>query len=663
MPSPANPPSAPRGRREQAAERPIASALALSDAHLGLIQRSHERSAALGLSRIGRPDHAPLGRSDLTVARDRNQRLHAHAAPVMEMLFDQIVGTQSMVVLCDATGTIIHSVGDDDFLARASKVALQPGVNWSEQAKGTNAIGTALVEETPTLVHADEHYMHANQFLTCSAAPILDPRGNILGALDVTGDHRSYHQHTMALVKMSARMIENHWLSDDFRHAMRLHFHARLDYLGTLMEGILAVSPDGRIVGANRSALDQLGLSAAALRMNGLSALFGTTVGALVDRFRSPLATPMTVHTGQGQAFHLHARFNWPVWSQVTEAAAGTRPDAVEMAGPAPSPSASPIAPPTPLPTAALPSPSSGIGPGAGPGTRPGTGPLTWPGLADLLTGDERVEALVAKLQRVLDREIPILILGETGSGRDTLARAVHRDSPRCGASFVPLACAGIGDDELQRHWRLAAAGTLFLDGVGDLPLPAQARLMRLLQEAPAPAIVCASTSPLRDFVAAGTFREDLVYRLNGLAVQLPALRERSDLAALARRMLDGLGGGGGSGGRGGVGSVAPVLSPEVLSLLQASRWPGNLRQLFNVLRAAALIAGSEGVIRVEHLPDNVLAEAALPTGDGPVAISLEALEIDAIRRAVASAGGNISEAAKRLGVSRNTIYRKLRGA
>ena len=640
MPSPANPPSAPRGRREQAAERPIASALARSDTHLGLIQRSHERSAALGLSRIGRPDHAPLGRSDLTVARDRNQRLHAHAAPVMEMLFDQIVGTQSMVVLCDATGTIIHSVGDDDFLVRASKVALQPGVNWSEQAKGTNAIGTALVEESPTLVHADEHYMHANQFLTCSAAPILDPRGNILGALDVTGDHRSYHQHTMALVKMSARMIENHWLSDDFRHAMRLHFHARLDYLGTLMEGILAVSPDGRIVGANRSALDQLGLSAAALRMNGLSALFGTTVGALVDRFRSPLATPMTVHTGPGQAFHLHARFNWPVWSQVTEAAAGTRPDAVEMAGPAPSP----IAPPTPLPTAALPSTSSGLGPG------------TWPGLADLLTGDERVEALVAKLQRVLDREIPILILGETGSGRDTLARAVHRASPRRGASFVPLACAGIGDDDLQRHWRLAAAGTLFLDGVGDLPLPAQARLMRLLQEAPAAAIVCASTAPLRDFVAAGTFREDLVYRLNGLAVQLPALRERSDLAALARRMLDGLGGGVGK-------CVAPVLSPEVLSLFQASRWPGNLRQLFNVLRAAALIAGSEGVIRVEHLPDDVLAEAAPPTFDGPVATSLEALEIDAIRRAVASAGGNISEAAKRLGVSRNTIYRKLRGA
>jgi transcriptional regulator of acetoin/glycerol metabolism len=231
-----------------------------------VIVQSHQRCAALGLSRIERPDLSPLGRPDLNLVRERNLRLHDHAAPVMEMLFDQIAGTESMVVLCDSSGTILHSVGDDDFLARAQKVALQPGANWSEQSKGTNAIGTALIDEVPTLVHADEHFMHANHFLTCSAAPILDPRGNILGVLDVTGDHRSYHQHTMALVKMSARMIENHWLSDDYRNAMRLHFHSRAEFIGTLMEGILAVAPTASIVGANRSALEQLGLSGAALR-------------------------------------------------------------------------------------------------------------------------------------------------------------------------------------------------------------------------------------------------------------------------------------------------------------------------------------------------------------------------------------------------------------
>lgn len=180
-----------------------------------LIQQSHERCAALGLTRIERPDYAPLLRSDLNVAKERNQRLFAHAAPVMEMLFEQIVNTESMIVLTDAQGTILHSIGDNDFLQKAGKVALAPGVNWAEQSKGTNAIGTALFEERPTLVHADEHFMHANHFLTCSAAPIFDPRGNMLGVLDVSGDQRSYHQHTMGLVRMSARKIENHWLSDD----------------------------------------------------------------------------------------------------------------------------------------------------------------------------------------------------------------------------------------------------------------------------------------------------------------------------------------------------------------------------------------------------------------------------------------------------------------
>ena len=118
-----------------------------------LIEQSHLRCAALGLSRVGRLDFQPLACSDLGVARERNRRLFAHAAPVMEMLFGQIVDTDSMIVLTDAQGTILHAVGDDEFLTRANKVALSPGVNWAEQSKGTNAIGTALFEERPTLVH------------------------------------------------------------------------------------------------------------------------------------------------------------------------------------------------------------------------------------------------------------------------------------------------------------------------------------------------------------------------------------------------------------------------------------------------------------------------------------------------------------------------------
>jgi sigma-54 dependent transcriptional regulator, acetoin dehydrogenase operon transcriptional activator AcoR len=482
MPAPRAGSPAHRSRRNDTLERPIASALALPQQHVNLIEQSHQRCAALGLSRIERPDFSPLGRSDLNVARDRNQRLHEHAAPVMEMLFDQIVNTDSMVVLCDATGTVIHSIGDDDFLARANKVALSPGANWSENSKGTNAVGTALVAEMPTLVHADEHFLHANHFLTCSAAPILDPRGNILGVLDVSGDHRSYHQHTMALVKMSARMIENHWLSDDHRNAMRLHFHQRVGFIGTLMEGILAISHDGRIVGANRSALEQLGLSGAALRMQSLVSLFGTSVGTLVDRFRSPLATPLEVRTDNGRTFHLHARFDWPVWSTLAEAAAatvqpGTREplpmvEVVHTAGPATLVQA--------------------------PAARGDS-----PGLASLQTGDAQVGALIGKVRRVLDRDIPILILGETGTGKELLARAIHADSKRSRQPFVAVNCASIPDTLIEAELfgyeegaftgarrkgavgkiQQAHGGTLFLDEIGDMPLPLQAHLLRVLQE------------------------------------------------------------------------------------------------------------------------------------------------------------------------------------
>jgi len=709
------PPGSPIARARRTQEptgRALARAGGPSPAHTTAIEHSHERCVALGLSRIERLDHSPLGRTDLTVARDRNLRLYSHAAPVMEMLHEQIVNTDSMVVLTDATGTILHSIGDDDFLSKASKVALQPGANWSESCKGTNAVGTALVDEVPTLVHADEHFMHANHFLTCSAAPILDPRGNILGVLDVSGEQRSYHQHTMALVKMSARMIENHWLTDDYRNVMRLHFHSRVEFIGTLMEGILAVAPDGKIVGANRGALEQLGLSGAALRMHSLGSLFGTSVGTLVDRFRSPLALPLPVEMDDRRQFHVYARFNWPVWTSVAEAAQNNplpRNDAM-----AEDAMVRPTAP------AARSTPESNDGAAIKEGT----------GLRQLQTGDAQLDTVIGKIRRVLNRDIPILILGDTGTGKELLARAIHQDSDRARQPFVAVNCASIPDTLIEAELFgyeegaftgarrkgsvgkivQASGGTLFLDEIGDMPIGLQAHLLRVLQErqvtplgsaksvAVDVTIICATHRNLREMIAAQQFREDLYYRLNGLAVRLPALRERSDLMALVQRILD---------------QQSPnrrlSLAPEVVRLFQACHWPGNVRQLFNVLRTAVVMAAGDAVITRDHLSDDFIEEAqgtataadiaaasfaaapmapasppaqALPAyapsapqtasfapsqpmrHDAPAQEaprSLQDMEIDAIRRAVDMAGGNISEASKRLGISRNTIYRKLR--
>lgn len=285
-------------------------------AHEHAIRRSHARCAALGVDARAVPDVSPVPQVRLREMRERNQRLCQHAAPVMEMLFEQIVFTRSLVVLTDSQGTILHSLGDDGFMEKAQQIALAPGVNWSEASKGTNAVGTALFDETPTLVHGAEHFVRANHFLTCSASPIFDHAGQVMGVLDVTGDQRSYHPHTLALVGLSAQMIEKHWFSDRFRQGLRLHFHARAEMLGTVREGLLAVSPDGAILGANRAALQQLGMSAAALRMQGLEAVLGITVSAIIDHCRrrgdEPLTLMLRTADGREEPVHLRAFFNWP---------------------------------------------------------------------------------------------------------------------------------------------------------------------------------------------------------------------------------------------------------------------------------------------------------------------------------------------------------------
>jgi transcriptional regulator of acetoin/glycerol metabolism len=657
------------------------------------IRKSHERCAALGLTRIGHGDYTPLPRADLALAHERNRRLFVHAAPVMELLLEQILVSKSMVVLADTQGTVLHSVGHSDLLERTAKIALAPGVNWAEASKGTNGMGTALVTEEPVFVHADEHFMYANDFLTCSAAPIFDPRGNLLGVLDVTGDHRSFHAHTLGLVKMSARMIENHWLTDDCQHALRLHFHSRVEFIDTLMGGILAVGESGKLLGANRSALDLLALSPAALRMNSVESLFGLSLPQLLDQARSAAAGPLTLTLANGLQLHARLQLNWPL----VRPSVNLHPDADADATPA----AAELVPPPAVASATLPRHER---------ARPVAEAEAAPELSWLQTGDAQMEALASKLRRIVDRDISVLILGETGSGKEMLARAIHQESARAGRPFVTVSCAGLpapmieaelfgGEDGgfgggrhpgALEHILQARGGTLFLDEVADMPPALQARLLHVLQErevTPAcaqeadVAVISATHCNLREMVERQAFREDLYYRLNGLTVRLPPLRERSDLLVLAQRILRRHGP-----------LRAPALDAEVVQLMQSYHWPGNVRQLVNVLRAAAAMAGDEAAITRTHLPDDFIedvqraaarrqvsavgasvgaeqpaaqsdaAPAPAPQPEAAeTAATLEELEMQTILRVVQELDGNISLASKRLGISRNTIYRKLR--
>ncbi len=646
------------------------------------IGQSHQRSRAFGITEQSEPDFSSALRGDLTSALDENRFLFQHAAPVMETLYDQIANTHSMVLLTSAKGMVLHSLGDNDFLEKASRVALMPGMDWSEQTKGTNAIGTALTEEEALTVHGNQHFLNANKFLTCSCSPIFDPYGQVIGALDVTGDQRSFHQHTLALVRMSAQMIENHMFADIFPKAIRVHFHTRSEFLGTLVEGIAVFSPEGRFISANRSAQFQIGLPFAALKAHTFSSLFGIPISSLIDLFSGTLPTPKQLVLHNGVA----------VWCRVKIKSANpwnagrpmpvTPQQAEEQAAATPSPAVAKVVP-----------------------RKPHLSTLQY-----LDTGDPQVSAVIHKLRMVSGKDIPVMILGETGTGKDLLAQAIHGDSNRSGQPFVSVNCASIPDTLIESELfgyeegaftgarkkgsigkiLQANGGTLFLDEIGDMPKHLQARLLRVLQERRVSplgagkevdvdvAIVSATHKNLKDMIARGDFREDLYYRLNGLVVRLPALRERTDFDLVVQKIVKSLCENGQHIG----------ISPRVLDIFKRYHWPGNFRQLHNLLRTAVVMVGCAGAIDMEHLPDDFLEElehglphpvaqrlsTPVPTIDTSLpevpsappmpepsvdGQKLQDVALGAMAQMLRLHGGNVSAAAKALGVSRNTIYRK----
>jgi transcriptional regulator of acetoin/glycerol metabolism len=622
------------------------------------IERSWQRCRQIGIDPSSRPIFDPLRGPDLEGARERNRALTARALPIMEGLYRQIVNTESMIILTDASGLILHSLGDDAFLRRAEKVALQAGVVWSEASKGTNAIGTAIADCAPRLVHGAEHFVEANQVLTCSAAPIQDPRGALMGVLDVSGDWRGHHRHTMALVQMSASLIENNLFHAAFPGGVTLRFHARAELIGTLFEGIAVFDADGRFITANRSAMFQFGATLAELAQRTFASLFGVPMPAVLGQAQA--------RSGQLIALLLPTGVRVPARIELGADLGASRRPPVEQHG----------------------TPDRVAGAATARPAHTCRAPAT---LAELKSDDPQICAVIRQVRRVIGRDIPILIQGETGTGKELFARAIHAESPRAAGPFVALNCASIPEGLIESELfgyeegaftgarkrghggriLLADGGTLFLDEIGDMPLNLQARLLRVLQERVVVplggvraqpvdiAIICATHRRLKEAIVEGRFREDLYYRLNGLQLKLPALHERTDLRVLVAQMIEQLG----------CDSRRVRASEEVLELFSRHRWPGNLRQMSSLLRTALAMLDDEDVIEVRHLPEDFLEDVgqrapvpcpADPAGAAAGCATLEQQETEAIRKALRQHGGNVSATARALGVSRNTIYRRL---
>ncbi|MGC2166664.1 MAG: sigma-54-dependent Fis family transcriptional regulator, partial [Gallionella sp.] len=586
--------------------------------------------------------------------------LHTHAVPVMETLYEQIFNTHNMIILTDANGLIMHTLGDDDFLEKADRVALKSGVEWSEQSKGTNAIGTAIAENRPIIVHADQHYLSANHFLTCSASPILDSQGKVIGVLDVSGDQRSYHKHTMALVRMSAQMIENQLFLATFQDSITLHFHPRPEFIGTLMEGIASFTPGGRFLSANRVGLCQFDLSLVALQSHTFSSLFGLPVSAMIDHYRTETPGLLNICLNNGVRVFGRAQFRHTNNAFQFVASSSHEPK--------------------------------------NPGqqrtqTKQNSQQLS--SLSYLNTGDPKVAVVIEKVKKVLGHAIPILIMGETGTGKELLAQAIHNDSPRAKGPFIAVDCASIPETLIESELfgytdgaftgarkkgsvgkiLQANGGTLFLDEIGDMPLNLQTRLLRVLQERTVTPLgsnqsievnvelVCATNANLRTLIAKGKFREDLYYRINGLVVNLPPLRERIDLEIVVNKILDNE-----------PTDFPHTISSEIMQMFKKHSWPGNFRQLANLLRTAMVVAGDVTEIRLEHLPDDFIddvvnvpidnidksAPANFPDHSLVIDTNLDEVKISTIHKVLEANGGNISATAKILGISRNTVYRNI---
>ncbi len=591
--------------------------------------------------------------------RERQQgfgELLGVAKAEMESLFDQISGSGYAVILTDADAAILHTITDPTLKREFRHAGLWHGALWDERHEGTNGMGTCIAEKRAVTVHRDEHFMGYNIGLCCAGAPILDAHGEILAVLDTSsahcGDARSIHRHTMALVNMSARLISRCHFLREFPDAHVLRFHSRPEFVGLLHEGLLAIDGDGRIVAANDAAIEQLGHGGRqTLVGQSIETAFQFTFAALEARSHNDSATI------------------WPIRDVVRGRRffAKVRVPANAMRAPASPLVVNPMHP-------AMSNPRIEV--------------------SDRHVGtDSRMKHNFACAHQLFSRRVPILLQGATGTGKEAFAKALHRASAWSDKPFVAVNCGAIPEplieSELFGYTRGAftdanregrpgkilqsSGGTLFLDEIGDMPLSLQTRLLRVLEEreiVPLGSdtahpvdlhVISASHHDIRQMSQSNEFRMDLYYRLNGTTLYLPALRDREDKAELIHVILR---------------EESPEdeivqIRPDALRAMLEYRWPGNIRELRNVLRTAAALC-TENTIRPSNLPQELLDETQKASAPPEIAVAepvealgarapLDSAERAALVRELERMRWNITHTAEALGISRNTLYRKIR--
>jgi transcriptional regulator of acetoin/glycerol metabolism len=613
------------------------------------------RRCALDYSLDPSRPYAPtiIDSGTLEERRTQHADLVQIASAEIDWLYDYIAESGYALVLTDACGVVLYEKTDQTLADTFRSAGLMPGADWSEQREGTNGIGTCIAENGPVIVHRDEHFRTCHTGLSCFGSPIHDPAGRLVAVLDASTlnahEQRSGLAHTLALVNMSARLIEKCLFLRHFREDTVFRFHARPEFVNLQHDGALALASDATVIAADETAVRLLGAkNRAELIGRGISEIFNVRADELVD-------PPIGGHASL---------------RPVRDALLGRRFFAnVDRCLSAPR-LASPVASSEHSQEVVQVAPTSNR-----------KSPLT---LEQLAGEDPQMLRNVRSAHRIAISSVPVMIQGPTGAGKEMFARALHAASGRSSQPFVALNCAAIPESLIESElfgYRSGAftgarkegmkgkvlqssGGTLFLDEIGDMPLALQTRLLRVLEEQEVVPlgtetpikvdlrVICASHQNLRAMIARGQFREDLYYRLNGITLELPRLADRTDKERLIREFLaaetnDGR---------------PAAIEMDAFQRLLAYSWPGNIRELRNVIRTALAICDG-GIVRLRDLPSEVRDAAAGETpaidlGVAPVAHD-HAAERDELLQAIRRCEGNMSRAAESLGVSRNTLYRR----
>ncbi|WP_353741330.1 sigma-54-dependent Fis family transcriptional regulator [Pseudomonas fluorescens] len=594
------------------------------------IDASWRRSLSHGVHFNAKHELALESSASLDVLLASNRLLIDAALPAIDYLAER-QGKEGLIILANSNATILAVEGRADRLKGSGLQDITLGACWSEAVRGTNALGTALVEARPTLIDCGEHYLDRLSDFSCTSVPIHCPQGDILGVLDLTREGPLGRAHdSTTLLAMAVSQIESRVFNASYPDEIVLAFHSRRQYLESPWQGLLAVSLGGQILAVSAQACQLLHAERSALVGRRCEEFLGVDGLQLLARLHQGGAG--SLQTAKGEFFYKTLR-----------------------------------------------APQRSINVSNPPRTAAKT-PKPQPDLEALAGSNTRYARALRMARQGLANELPVLLLGETGTGKEVIARALHMAGARCEKPFVAVNCAAIPEGLIESELfgyregaftgsrrggmvgrlQQAHGGTLFLDEIGDMPLALQARLLRVLQDRKvAPlgageeqdidvALICATHRDLKRLVEEKHFREDLFYRVNGISVMLPALREREDFGALVSRMLTTLG------------APSVVLHDDLNRLLSGYHWPGNIRQLEMVLRTAlAMREPGENVLTLDHLPDSMLDE--LTASERPQAGSIRENELELIRQSLDTHQGNVSAAADALGISRATLYRKLK--